>query len=448
MNLLDIQNNASENTRIIIKNVIGAFLFKGGGLLVSLISTPLFIKYFGDNEILGVWFTLLSILFWILNFDLGIGNGIRNHLVKDLSIKDYKSARKTISSGLFAVGVLTIFLFVLGYLLINIIDLYWLFNLDKNSISHHSLYISTFFVFLAIIIRFFLTVVTSIIYALQKSAINNFIALCVSLLQLIYLLIFDFDNVEEALITISFAYIFLSNIPTIIAGVLVFTKNELRQCKPSIKFVDKKHIKAITRIGFLFFFCQILYMIIANTNEFFITNLYGPEYTTEYTFYYKMTTIVSMVVTLSLNPIWSVVTKAQSEGNYIWLEKLYNKIKYSGLILLLLQFVLIPFIPFLMDLWLGDGIIDVSHTTAISFAFFNSIFLYSGMLSTMANGLSMMKPQTFFYLLAVFLKILMLLLLSKYTNWDFVVWTNFFILIPYVIFQQISLNRLFIKNRI
>ena len=68
-------------------------------------------------------------------------------------------------------------------------------------------------------------------------------------------------------------------------------------------------------------------MIIANTNEFFITSIYGSEYTAEYTFYYRLATIGAMMVSLALTPVWSVVTKAQSEGNFKWLQKLYSNIK-------------------------------------------------------------------------------------------------------------------------
>lgn len=445
MNLLNRFRNAGDNTVIVIKNVIGAFFIKGGSMIVSLITTPLFISYFDNNKVLGIWYTLLSILFWFLNFDLGIGNGIRNNLVKDLTANDYSSARRTISSGMFAVGVVTIILSFVGYVLIDNIDLYWLYSLTEDTISYRCLFLSTIFVFIAVMLRFFLTTITSIFYALQKSAVNNLLALCASVLQLLYVLIADFDSVEEALISISFAYIFLSNIPTIVAGIIVFCK-DMRQCIPTIKCIDKLHLKAITSIGALFFLCQILYMIISNTNEFFITNLYGSEYTTEYTFYHKLTTIVSMLVSLSLTPIWSVVTKAQTEGNFGWLDKLYSKIKFAGFGLLLLQFAIVPFIPFLMNLWLGDGVVEVNYITAVSFACFSSIFLYSGMLSTIANGLAMMRIQTLTFLIAVFLKIFLLGLFHQYTKWDFVVWVNVIILLPYVVAQQLSLNHYFKKK--
>ena len=438
--MFDKIKNLDEKNRIIIRNTVESLVVKGFSIVVSFLTTPLFIHYFNDNKVLGIWYTLLSVLIWFLNFDLGLGNGIRNNLVKDLTRKDYLSARKTISSGMFSVGVVTIILTLIGSILISCINLNSFFNIDGAYLAHETILWSTIFIFVAIMLRFFLTTISSVFYALQRSAVNNMLALCVSVLQLLYVLLVRFDNVEDALINISFAYIFLSNLPVMIAGYWVFHK-ELKNCKPSINCIEKESITAIVHIGALFFLCQILYMIIANTNEFFITNLYGGNYTAEYTFYYKLTSLASMIVTLGLAPIWSVVTKAQQEGNFLWLSKLFNKIKLAGLGVLVLQLVFIPLLPYLMNLWLGKGIVDVQYDTALSFALFGSAFVYSGMLSTISNGLAMMKVQTIAFSIGVALKIILIYALYTYTSWDFVVWCNFIILLPYIISQQISLNR-------
>lgn len=435
-------NRLGENSKIVAKNVIGAFIVKGLSLIISFATTPLFIHYFNDSKVLGIWYTLLSILIWFLNFDLGIGNGIRNNLVKAISNNDWEKAKSVISSGVFSVGLVSIVLAFIGAIIISSIDLNSLLNIDVDVISPQILLQSTVYIFIAVMLRFFFTTISSVFYALQKSAINNFIALCVSILQMLFVLVFEFDEPEIALKNISLAYIFLSNIPILIAGIVIFT-GRLRNCRPSFSYIDKNCISAIIGIGFQFFLCQILYMIIANTNELIITNLYGAECTTEYTFYYKLATIGTMIVSLALTPLWSVVTKAQSEENYRWLYKLYNIIRVCGVVLLIIQLVLVPFIPWLMRVWLGEGMVDVSILTALSFALFGATFMYTGMLSTIANGLSMMKIQIISYTIAVLLKLVLVFALYSVTNWVFVVWVNTIILIPYIVSQQFVFNRFF-----
>lgn len=155
--------NTGQNNKIILKNSVGAFAINGASLLVSLASAPALIHYFNNNEVLGIWFTMLSVLVWFLNFDLGIGNGIRNQLTKDLTLKDEISAKTTISSGFFSIGIVSIVLIIVGVVLISLIDLNWLFNVSNKLLSAHTLHIATIAIFVAVMIRFMLTFVSSTI---------------------------------------------------------------------------------------------------------------------------------------------------------------------------------------------------------------------------------------------------------------------------------------------
>ena len=435
--------NTGQNNKIILKNSVGAFAINGASLLVSLASAPALIHYFNNNEVLGIWFTMLSVLVWFLNFDLGIGNGIRNQLTKDLTLKDEISAKTTISSGFFSIGIVSIVLIIVGVVLISLIDLNWLFNVSNKLLSAHTLHIATIAIFVAVMIRFTLTFVSSIFYSMQKSAINSFLSLFVQVLQFVFVLLFHFENIENSLVYLSVSYIFITNLPVIIAGVYVFIK-PLKQCRPNINFINKNRVKGIIGIGGIFFVCQIAYMLIVNTNEFLVTKLYGASYTTEYSFYYKVTSIVAMMVSLGMTPIWSVVTKALAEKNYFWLNKLYVNIKRIGWIIIAFQFLLIPFMQYIMDFWLGKGIVIIRIETAIAFAVFGSTFVISSMLSTIVCGMARMKIQTICYSVGVILKLIVdFSLYTIYPHWDLIVWSNVLVLIPYIIVQIVDLNLFF-----
>lgn len=431
----------SDNNMIVIKNIVGTFLVKGLALVVSLITTPAFIRYFDDNAVLGVWYTLLSVLTWFLNFDLGIGNGIRNNLVNDFSNQDNRAAKKTISSGLFSISIVTVIMMVIGVSLISLIDLNWLYNISSDVISENVLLVSTTLVFLGIMLRFLLTTISSIFYALQKSAVNNFLALCVSILQLLFVLIFHYDNPEQALICLSAAYIVIANVPIFIAGIILFLTT-LKRCRPNIKFVEKEHIKKVMSIGSIFFVCQILYMLIVNTNDFLITNLFGPQFTTEYSFYYRLSSLISMVISLAMTPIWSLVTKVMAEQKYDWLSKLYKFCKLIGIGSVLVQFLFVPIEQFVMDIWLGENSITVDYMTAIAFACFGGVFIYSTILSTFVCGMARMKIQTVSYAIGVIVKFAIVFTFAEILkDWTLVVWSNVIILFPYCLLQQIDLDR-------
>lgn len=443
MKMINKLKNLSLNDKIIAKNIIYTFLVKGGGLAISFLSAPAFINYFGgDKVILGLWFTLLSVLIWFMNFDLGIGNGIRNHLVKAFASNNREEARLIISSGMFSIGIVTLLLSFIGYILISSIDLNWLFNLEQETVSKVNLLFAARMVFLSIMLSFFLTIVSSVFYSLQKSAVNSFLGLCISLLQLTFILCFRFEDPEAALRNISICYLVVMNLPKIIAGLYIFNKN-LKDCKPSFKLIKRETINKIMVIGVMFFLCQLAYMFIANTNEFFITKYFGSQFTTEYSFYYKLTFLISMMVSLGLTPIWSMVTKATAENDYQWLSKLFNRLKKIGIIAVILQFSIIPLLQFLMDIWLGKNFIVVNYNIAFSFACFGSVFIYSSILSTIVCGMSRMKLQFYCYLIGIIIKFLVIdFFANTYVDWSIVVWSNVLILLPYCILQQIDIERL------
>lgn len=433
------------DSKIIIKNVFWAFLIKGLSLLVSFFSVPAFISYFDNNVYLGVWYTLLSVLIWAFTFDFGLGNGIRNKLVKAFTTKSWHDAKCIISSGLTAISVIIVLMCVAGVVILQFVNLNALLNVSTAQISSEELTTAVVITFAAIMLRFILVSVSSIFYALQRSSVNNLLAFISSLLILIYVLAFRFDTPGEALINLSWAYMICYAAPPVVAAMWLFL-NELKHCRPSFGAITKKHSKQIIRIGGVFFYCQILFTLIINTDQFLITYFFGPDATVDYTFYYRLTSLVGMIVMLAITPIWSMVTKAFEEKKIEWLSKLYVRLKKIGWGIIILEFFFIPAIQPLMNLWLGNASIRVDYLTAIAFAVFNGCFIYQSIVSAIVCGLEKMKLQAFFYTLGIVLKIALVFVFASITgNWIIVVWGNVLVFLPYDIAETIRLNRFFKK---
>lgn len=446
MKIVKYFKNIETNNKIAVKNTFFAFLIKGFSLIITFFTTPAFIKYFNNNVYLGVWYTLLAVLTWFLTFDFGIANGMRNQLVKDLSNNDRISAKKTISAGIFSNLAITIVLLIVGIIIISIIDLNWLYGIKDDSISSNVIFLSTLYVLFGIAVRFMLNCVSSLFYALQKASINNFLSLLTSILQFLFVSIYVPKNPENALISLSVAYILIANIPTFLAGFIVFLTS-FKDCRPNLKFVEINSVKLVLNMGLVFFANQILYMLIVNSNELLISNLYGPQFTTEYSFYYKLSSLISMIVTLALTPLWSLITKAMNENNYHWIFKLYKVLTVLGVITIIIQFLFIFIEQFVMNIWLKEDSIKVDYYKAIIFAMYGGVFIYQTILSTIVCGMGRLKLQTLFYIIGVLIKfVLVILLHTLIDDWSFVVLTNVIILVPYCVAQQIDLS-IFLRKK-
>lgn len=441
MRLINRFRNSSEKDKIVIKNVFGAFLVKGGGLIVSLFTLPIYMRFFADQQILGVWFTILSILSWILNFDLGIGNGLRNNLANALALNAKKEAKEYISSAYWMLGIFVIILFVIGNILLQYISWNEVFNVSSEIIPQKDMLNVVQYIFFGIILQFFLRLISAVLYAMQKSAVNNFIGLLSKIFELIMITIISPVSPIKNIKTLSFVYIFTSNIPLLITTLFVFIL-PLKYSRPNLRCFRKEKARDVLSLGSMFFFCQILYMLIANTNEFFISQYTNPSNVVAYQIYNRLFTLGSVVFMLALTPIWSAVSKAFAEKDYFWLRKLNYKLSKFAMLGILAEFLLIPFLQLIVNFWLKENTIQINYFYAISFSLFGSVMIYQSAVSTIANGIGRIKIQAISYALGVIVKVLIIHIGVALTNdWIVVVLANAFILIPYCIIQQVDMQK-------
>lgn len=440
--LFSVFGIAGERSNNIAMNIVASFVIKGAALVVSLLTMPIYMDFFGNEAILGVWFTVLSVMSWILNFDLGIGNGLRNKLSTSFACNDTSTSQEYIASGYLITGGIVVVFSMLGCIVIPTLNWNAILNIHSEILTQNVLSMTICIVFVGMMLQFFFRLISSILYALQKSSFNNLIALITSVLQMLFALVAPARSNEDNLIMFSVAYIVCANTPLIVATVIVF-KRDLQGFAPRLCFVRKDKIKDVVGLGGLFFFCQILYMLIANTNEFLITNLTAPEAVVDYQVYYKLFTLGSTIVTLALTPMWSAITKAIAEKDYGWLSSAYKRLIQVALLSVLCEFMIIPFTQILVNLWLGSSAIQINYGYALVFAIYAAILMYQSVLSTFACGLGKLKLQTSCYILAIIVKFVFALVGVKITeSWIVIVAVSACSLIPYCILEQVHLSKM------
>ena len=425
---------SKENLNI-IKNVIGAFLVKGGSLIISMILLPLYIRFFQNQEILGIWYTILSVLNWIVVFDLGLGQGLRNQLPKALLAHDIKYAKELISTTYILMSSVAIFIAILGIAIIRHINLYSLFNIDTSIIDYADLEKCVIIIFLGIVLQIVLKIITSILYAMQKSAMVNMLALCTNIIILISLFLTPSRDIATNLTVMSWINVIAANSPYLICSIVIFKSKILKDARPSIHAFSKKYISCIFNIGLSLLWLQIVFMIVSSTNEFLITNFTEPKYVVDYQAYYKVFKTASMVVSLALTPIWSAVTKAQIERNYSWIRKIYYLFLALTGVCFIAEICLLPFLQWGMNIWLGVGTIEVKLTYAIVFIFSSVIFVLHNVNTSIGNGLSYFKIQMIWMTVAAVIFIPLAWLFVKiWGSWIGVVAAGALAMLPYEIF--------------
>ena len=436
---------SDENSRAVMLNILGAFVVKGAALIVTLLTTPAYIRYFDDNNALGLWYTLLSVIIWILNFDFGIGNGLRNKLATSLAQKDDVASKRYISSAYISVGVVVLVTIIASLISFDLINWNKVFNISTSIVSAQAIKLSVKIIFIGIMVQFLLRLVSSILYAMQLSSLNNFLTLLTTIINLVYISIADSRGNDKNLIAMSIVHIFAVNIPLLVTTVLIFSK-KLKNMRPKISEFNIKYATQVLGLGGMFFLVQIFYMIIVNTNEYLITYMTESANVVEYQVYYKLTTLIGTLITLAFAPVWSAVTKAFAENKYEWIKKLYKRLLIIGALTCVFEFIMIPFLQVIMNIWLGESSIIVDYRIGFVFAILGSLMVLSGILSVFANGTCKLKPQIICFGIGALLKVpLSLVLVKSLDSWIGIIIFVEIALAGYVIVQAASLHKLF-KN--
>lgn len=419
------------------KNISGVVLLKGASMVLTFIMTPMYLDYFKDQSILGVWYTLQSILLWILTFDLGVGNGIRNRLATAIAKDDIREEKKIISSGYIVFGIMTAVVVVVLAIVVPILDWQKALNTRIHMDTLNQVLLITL---IGIVLQFFFKIVTSILMALRKNILANSLAVITNSLILVYLFIpIDVDD-ESKFTLLAAAYTIATILPLLVTTIYIFSA-PLKHIHPSVKYWDRGIGKQVLRVGGAFFAIQLGLLVINSTNQFLINLLFGGEAVVDYTLYYRLYSTASMVFTLFTQPVWSEISIRYAKGDMQWVRKIYHFMLGVAVIISVGCLVVTGGLQFVFRIWLG-GEIQANRWIGLAYTIWSmvEVFTYSG--TCIANGMTKLKCQMYFTIGAAIAKIPLTILCAKvFPNWLSIIVAHVIVLMPLMIAQNIVLSR-------
>lgn len=396
--------NEKLSDRNLIKSIGLNVIMKPMAMIISLIYTPLLLNYLGD-EMYGVWVTILSIVNWVNSFDVGIGNGLRNELVKDLNEKDKDAAKKSISTAYLSLTVITGAIF----LVISIVSMF----ADWNSILNTQLEIrnTLFLSFLFICINFVIALYKNIYYAIQKSEIVATVGLIVQLLNLVGVF-FARYFISDVYRLVSMAYIFglTSFITNVAYSVALWIKYPYTI--PRLNGFSKARLNAICSLGIQFFIIQIAGIVLFTTDSVLISHLFTPAKVTAYNTVNKVFSAIFTIFMAVMVPMWSRFSLEKEKGNYSWMKNTIKKLLILWACFSIGTLILVPIYPWISSVWLGRKL-QYDKGIVIIMALYMITYMYSGIFSTIINGLGEIKIQMYLSIFSAFINIPLSVFLAR-----------------------------------
>ena len=429
--------NSKGRSSLLKKNIATSLFIKAWSAVIVFLMVPITLSCLGEYKN-GVWLTISSILLWIDNMDIGLGNGMRNKLAAYLAHDEKLKARILVSSSFAMLTFIVIPIMLVFVGLIVVSNNYYLLNIDSALISNldQILIISVILAFTTFIFK-----LTGNFYmGLQLPAISNLLiatgqTLAIAGTYVLYLSgshsLFHIAlvNLVSPLFVYAVAYHYT----------FYFKYPHLR---PSMSLVSIKESKNVISIGLQFFVIQIAGVILFMTSNILISKLFSPALVTPYQITYRYFSIMLVVFTVICMPFWNATTDAYERGDFAWIQAATKKLRLMTIVIAVGMIFMVLCADWVYSIWIGGDIV-ISTKMNITIAIYVFILIYSMRYSYFLNGLGKLRLQLICTVTAALLFIPSAYIVVEYTD-DIIclIAVMCFINLPGLIINRIQFGKL------
>lgn len=376
-------NTRSEQYFLQVK---ASLVYKILAIAASFFLTPLMIHYLGEDRF-GVWVIIFSFFSWTVFFDLGLGNGLRNNVSESLSLKKRLEASELISSSYIFISIMSGVLFVVFFFTVFAVD--WRMVFNTNDIPEHELRLSVLISGFFFFATFVLSLVKHLLHAIQRTSwvvvlqmLTNVLAL-----MLVGILYVFFD---ANLIYLAIIYGMSILLPPLMANLLFFKINN--DILPSFKKFSSAKIKTVMSLGFQFFIIQLAVLMLFSIDRIIVAQLFGPAQVSQYQVVFKLFSLIFIVNSIFLVPLWSAYSDAIARNDIIWMAKSLKNSNFLFIVLVAISFILMLSGPYIVRLWIGVDF-SVEKDLFVAFFVYAAVRVWCGIYSHFLNGISRLKVQ-------------------------------------------------------
>ena len=364
------------------KNTVAMIGIRGVSMILTLISAPIMLHHV-DRADYGVLLTLTSIVGWVGYMDVGLGNGLRNKLPEFLAKGDFHSAKKIVSSCYVTLAIYVALIIVIFLMVSPFVD--WLGVLNSPTSDAGEIRGLTNVVFIAFCIQFLFGLINSILFAYQMPAFQSlftFVGQFVALIALvIQVYVFDVTSVLQ-----------IGAVNSIIPPLVLFLgsiglfRTKLKEIAPSFKLFEFKSVGSILSLGLKFFVLQMITIVLFQANSIIIARVVSPEAVVEYNLAFKYVSLLTMIFTIVITPVWSATTDAYVRKDFEWINKTLSFSRKVCIASIFIGVLMVLASKFVYGMWLGRGSIDINYSTTGLILLYISFEMLYKVYGTIING--------------------------------------------------------------
>ena len=256
-------------------------------------------------------------------------------------------------------------------------------SLDNFTIASVLMIIITFFC-----IQFILGPITSILEAHQWPSIGQLISL---ISAIIILLILFLQNGSKSLS--EYAYL-VAGIPVLILffASIYFFVTRFKSIRPTLKKIKLEYFSSLSKMGIAFFVLQLNAIIILQTDNIIISNIFGPESVTEYNIAQRYFGLIITFFIVLISPFWSAITDAYTKNDFEWIKRVIKKLNLYVLGSIFVVAFMYLISDWFYEVWIGNEI-KIDNKLSLFMGIYVVIFCYVSILAHFLNGVGKLRIQ-------------------------------------------------------
>ena len=380
----------SKRSSLLQKNILASFIIKGWSAVIVLLMVPATLHCLGEYKN-GIWLTISSLLLWIDNMDIGLGNGLRNKIAEYMAHGERERTRSLVSSTFAMLSCIIIPVMLVLLLLIAVGDPYQVFNAAPAKVPHLDQVLMV--TVILVCTSFVFKLIGNFYMGLQLPAVSNLLIALGQTLALIGTYIVLWSG-SHSLMLIAL----VNTVSPLLVYLLAYPYTffyKYPQLRPSFRLIDFKEAKAVINMGVQFFIMQISSVVLFMTSNILISNLFSPEMVTPYQITYRYFSILLVVFTVICMPFWNATTDAYQRNDMEWIRQAARKLRLMTIGILLCLIVMVALSDIVYAIWIDrQTVIDIRMSIVMAAYIF--ILIYSMRYSYFINGIGTLRLQLIF----------------------------------------------------
>ena len=343
---------------------------------------------------------------------LGLVMDCETSLQRLKTLRTIKKAKAFVSTAYYTVTAISTIL-VIAFLIINhFVNWAKVFNTNSNLLNDLRFLLPIIFSFFCL--QLVAKLITSIYLADQYHSIQNLLQFITQIISLLAIWLLTKSDTNSLLI---YGSIF-SAIPVIILiGLNIFAFNgKYKIFKPNYHLWQKVYFKEIAGLGLNFFVIQIAAVILFTSDNFIISNLFGPEKVVPYNVSYKYFSVIIIGYSILITPYWSAFTEAYTSNDIKWIKYSVKSIQKIWILIPIVLLFMIFISNWFYKIWVGPDIV-IPANLSISMSIYVLLFTFNMIYVNFINGIGKIKLQLVTSIISMIINIPLSIFIGKYLGW-------------------------------